>query len=503
MKKIAKHVPKMFFFEKNVSLSRHFGISMEFILYFCRQNHIKRVAMRRHILTMGLMLAFVAAGAQNASDYIVKTKGVKKPELPEAVAGETNEAVKQTAEPTDFVGRNFKFYSLCDWKEGMKFMVLPEKYDLIVKTFSDAVTEKEVSSVSLRYHIMIYKGHSVSADGHSRINFQCQEDGKNYFYEIPYGSFEDYCYGKMGVPTLAYLGDVDIAREKLIGKKLVTRTPIFYEDTDAEGEGFREVKVPMNAEVTVTSVGVGTRKFPVKIIVEDSKGNEFYQNVALSKTNCGLRDDEFTLSYPSNQFYGSFSVMDDILAVPEDLTEYLGKTIHSKYVTPMLTKGDGRERTVRVPKMTTFTIDNITKLRNSEYVTLSLTEMESRRQFFVNVTTNYANAINDIKKEEYFGYLFALGEGTGKETSQAARAAIRAGRVIAGMTEDEVTLAVGEPDRVVADKEGYSQWIYNRSKGKLLVVHFGRNGLVQEYKTQQGTSAKSKTTAKKKRTTKK
>ena len=95
MKRIAKHVPKMFFFEKNVSLSRHFGISMEFILYFCRQNHIKRVAMRRHILTMGLMLAFVAAGAQNASDYIVKTKGVKKPELPEAVAGETNEAVNR------------------------------------------------------------------------------------------------------------------------------------------------------------------------------------------------------------------------------------------------------------------------------------------------------------------------------------------------------------------------------------------------------------------------
>ena len=39
----------------------------------------------------------------------------------------------------------------------MKFMVLPEKYDLIVKTFCEASTGNEVSSMSLRHKIMVYK----------------------------------------------------------------------------------------------------------------------------------------------------------------------------------------------------------------------------------------------------------------------------------------------------------------------------------------------------------
>ena len=62
-----------------------------------------------------------------------------------------------------------------------------------------------------------------------------------YYYEIPNGTFDDYCYGKMGVPTLAYLGDVDIAREKLMGKTLFTKTKHYCIDTEYDGDGFQEV----------------------------------------------------------------------------------------------------------------------------------------------------------------------------------------------------------------------------------------------------------------------
>jgi hypothetical protein len=199
-----------------------------------------------------------------------------------------------------------------------------------------------------------------------------------------------------------------------------------------------------------------------------------------------MRDDEFsTFDNARYAFYGSFNLQDDVMAVSSNPADYIGKTLHTKFVTGMITKGDGRERTVNVPKMTTFTVDNLTPQRGTKYVTLSLTEVESRRAYFKNVTFEYNEDATDetAKKDEFFGYIFAMGQGAERETSQAARAAIRAGRVIAGMTEDEVQLAVGEPDNRQTDPNGLYRWIYDRSKGKVLVVHFGRNGLVQKYTT--------------------
>jgi len=446
--------------------------------------------MKRSILTIGLSVLFIAGSAQSAESYFVKTKGVKKA-APTVTEDTVQKGNGEEEEAKDFVGKNFKFLSLCDWTEGMRFMVLPEKYDLIVKTFSDAEENKEVSSMTLRHKIMVYKGHSVSPEGRAHVDFVCEETGKKYYYEIPNGSFDDYCYNKMGVPTLAYLGDVDTARVLLMGKKLLTKTTVYREDTEADGEGFREVKVDLNQEVTVKGVGVGSRSFPVKIIVEDAKGNQFYQNVAISKINSGMRDDEFVMDLVRNTFYGSFAIADEVTAVSTDYAQYVGQTIYSKFATDMITKGDGRERTMRVPKLTTFTIERIVPLPDGEYVTLSLLETETRREYAKNVTfinVEEARGTFQAKAEDYFGYVFGLGEGISRNTSQAARAAIRAGRVIVGMTEDEVMLAVGEPDQTAADNTGQMEWIYKRSNGKLLIVHFGRNGLVQSYRTAQGSS---------------
>ena len=439
--------------------------------------------MKRAILTAGLAMLLMTVSAQENS-YIVKTRNAKKKVAVENLLTDIT-SVEEEETATDFVGQYFKFYSLCDWKEGMKFMVMPEKYDLVVKTFADAATGKEVSSISLRHKIMIYKGKSESSDGHWRMNFLCQDENRMYYYEIPSGSFDDYCFGKMGVPTLAYLGDVDIAREQLMGKKLFTKTRVYRVDTEIDGDGFREVLQPMNKEVTVKAIGVGTRSFPVKIIVEDELGNEYYQVVAMSKTNCGMRDDEFILDSLKHTFYGAFELQDAVMKVNSDYKTYIGQIVHNKFKTDMITRGDGKERTVTIPKMMTFKIDNTLAQPNSPYVTLTLTEQESRRVFFKDVTfKNPAGKPNAIaKEEEFFGYLFALGEGQARETSQAARAAIQQGRVIVGMNEDEVILAMGEePVRKESLSNGRYVWVYQRSKG-LLTITFGLNGRVESYTT--------------------
>jgi len=262
---------------------------------------------------------------------------------------------------------------------------------------------------------------------------------------------------------------------------MFTKAKLYRIDTEYDGDGFQEINVSPNTEVKVVAIGVGTRSYPVKIIVEDANGNEFYQNVALSKTNCGMRDDEFIMDNAKYLFGGSFELQDAIMTVSKNYAQYLNMTVHTKFTTDMITKGDGRERTLRVPRMTAFTIEAIMPKPNSRYFTLTLKETESRRIYFKDVTFQETdNVAGDFegKDKDYFGYLFAMGQGRARQTSQAARAAIRQGRVILAMSEDEVAMAMGEPDDITQGTNGHYNWIYKRSGGKLLVVSFDPTGKV-------------------------
>lgn len=448
--------------------------------------------MKKVFLTASLALLFVGAMAQEEGHgYLVMTKNVEKSA---AKADSPSDSVQQRSS-RDFLSQNFQYKSLCDWTPGMKFMVLPEKYDLVVKTFHDGNSGFEVSSVSLRYKIMEYKGYREQ-DGRWRVCFTCVDNGKEYYYEIPGGSFDDYCYGKMGVPTLAYLGDVDIARDKLEGKTLYTKGKIYRVDTPNEGRGYREIVVDDYEEVVVKRIGVGSRSFPVKIIVATKDSMEFYQNVAMSKTNCGMRDDEFVMDSIKHTFYGAFEMEDEVMEVLKDYNSYLGKTIHTRHRTAMFTRGDGKDRMVNVPKMTSFTVENIIKHPSNEHFIVTLKELESRREYFKEtsfVESNDVAGAIDGKEDNFFGFVFAMGEGKARKTSTAARAAIREGRVIQGMTEDEVILAMGEePASIVPLEGGRFDWVYKRSK-KDLVVHFFRNARVEKYETRTPETGKAAT----------
>lgn len=53
-----------------------------------------------------------------------------------------------------FINDHFKYYNLCDWTPGMKFMVMPERKDIIIPPFKSAETNKEVDTGELKHRFL-------------------------------------------------------------------------------------------------------------------------------------------------------------------------------------------------------------------------------------------------------------------------------------------------------------------------------------------------------------
>ena len=90
-----------------------------------------------------------------------------------------------------------------------------------------------------------------------------------------------------------------------------------------------------------------------------------------------------------------------------------------------------------------------------------------------------------------------MGEGALHNTSLETRTAIREGRVIPGMSEDEVMMAAGEPDDEKKGENGRYTWIFKRSNNKLLYVEFDGSGVVTKTYTKDAPKSSSTSTARK------
>ena len=431
---------------------------------------MKRILM---FMAMVMIVSVTLAQEQEGHGYIVKTKGAKTVAVVDVPTVE--EETQEEAEPQDFFEKNFRYVSLCNWQEGMRFMVIPNKKDMVIKTFADAATGRMVSSSKLRHKIMIYKGHDNPHGGlHEHVNFTCEDDGKDYYYEIPALSFDDYCNGTMGVPALAYLGDIDVARQLLKDTTLFTLANEYYVDTELNGEGFEKITdVPVGTEVQVKSIGVGTRSFPVKIIVADKNGREFYQNVAISRTNSGLRNDEFKMSNINiHSFKGAFELPSDNMTASSVYQKHLGKEVYTLYSTAM---ADASGRTTQVARLSTFIIRDIRAQRGTNCVKMTLRGVGSGRDYTKLVSFNSSNAVGNTngKREDYFFDLFASGnplkiDGVKKNHLSDIQKSI----VHVGYSEAEVKLAMGEPTGQGEDNNGHIIWTYTNPGRPYVAVYF-------------------------------
>lgn len=289
-----------------------------------------------------------------------------------------------------FIDDHFKYYSLCDWTPGMKFMVIPERKDLVIPVFKSAENGKDVNSGELKNKIMEFLGTEVTDRGFVHFNFDCE--GKLYYHEVKNITLEQYCMKpKAGIPTLAYLGDVDIAKDLLEGETLYMRTDKVRIDDPNSTSGYKEVYIGMNEKVTVIAVGVGSRAFPVKVVFSDVKGNTYYQPVAVSKTNCGMLDNDFIMEKKNKYFPNAFGFSDANAKKSQTLMEKYGKkAIYLKAETECI---DDAGMTVKLPKYTQFVIKNIIVENGSQSVTLDLTATDGK---LYRIKTTFVHASSPI-----------------------------------------------------------------------------------------------------------
>jgi len=433
--------------------------------------------MKKAFLLSALFLMSLTTGAQTRdpnNKYLVWTNNIifNKEEKSDTVKEEVPEEEKAKS----FIERYFRYVSMCDWQEGMRFMVIPSKEDMVIRTFSDSL-DHMVSSMSLRNKIMVYKGRVKEDRLHERIRFQCLEDGKSYYFELPTLNFEDYCASKYGVPTLAYLGDVDTAIDQLVGKQLVTRHPIYNVDISTTSYGYEKIEVPLGTEVTVVAAGVGTRNYPVKLIVADRSGKEFFQNVAISRTNSGMRDNEFVGDELKHTFEGSFELLGDQAILDRKYDDFVGRKVFTLYRTEM-TDTLGNKKMFE--RLSNFVIKKMHVIKGTPFVRMTLLNdgVEYQKQVSFQ-STNVAGEIGGMREDFYYT-LFASGnlgdvKGVRKENLHDIRNAV----VRVGFNEQEVKLALGNPDATGTTAKGMYTWTY--LSGTPCTIYFDKNTKMVKY----------------------
>jgi hypothetical protein len=393
--------------------------------------------------------------------YLVWTGNVRDVPTEKAKADTVGASTKIEKE-SSYMERYFPYRSMCDWTPGMRFMVLPQKKDMVIRTFTDSLTDQLVGSMSLRYKIMVYTGFTRE-DLHDRVWFKEEASNKAYYFELPTKSFEDYCYTKRGVPTLAYLDEIDSAMVHLVGKKLETNYSQYNVDVSTTSYGYDKVPVLRGTVVTVKAVGVGSRSFPVKLIVEDKDGNQFYQNVAISRTNSGMSDEEFDESdNVKHTFAGSFKMIEnDVITSKEEYEYLIGKKVVTLRSTIMVNQYNVEEQ---IDRLSEFTIKKVEQIGESDYCIVTLNDANERK-FTKMVTFVRQAAVSDNttinNRDDYFSTLFRVGSLDMEGVRPDNMPYIRKGVVRAGFTENEVILALGEPDDIGKSKRGTAYtWIY-------------------------------------------
>jgi hypothetical protein len=197
-------------------------------------------------------------------------------------------------------------------------------------------------------------------------------------------------------------------------------------------------------------------------VFQDAKGNTYFQAVAMSKTNCGMIDDDFIMENANKTFVSSFSFGDANVAKSAGLMSRLSnKAVYLKAAT---TLKDANGNEVKKARYTQFTVTDIVSANGTQYVTLKLAD--SKGDIYQSrVTFVETSAIQSVLQDQgYFSDVFGTGNLRAKypAITEGNWELISNGEVRKGMSMDECRLALGNPVRVQRVSGEYETWYYKQ-----------------------------------------
>lgn len=416
------------------------------------QMKMKRIT----FILLCLILRIVTITAQN--DYLVTTPQQKSNSM---------------SEEEQFIENNFPLQLLCKWTPGLKFMFIPDGNELFIPIFNSYETEKEVDSNKLRHKILEFQGTEekeketyVGINYSTRFIFNCE--GKKYYSEFKNLRLNDICEQnpRANISGLVYLPDVDKARELLIGKVVYTHITSARIDDSNSYSGYKTVQIAENEKVTITNIGVGSKAYPVKIVFEDTKGNSYYVEVALSRTNSGMDKADFQADKKTKYFPNTFSFNNQNALTLENLkSKYVGMSVYPKQTMStkcnMKVEGNTTALEVRLLRYTPLQIKDISVELPKTVAMLTL-EDANGSIYETEVDLKY-----DIitKNENYIEDIFAFGNIRKQYPyiTEENWKLIAQGKIKEGMTTDECRLALGNPIQIEFKQDTrFESWLYAR-----------------------------------------
>lgn len=185
---------------------------------------------------------------------------------------------------------------LKDWEQGKTFLISDNRIVLVFDTYNGVNSEDSLVGKVIRFEGVTTKA-TPGNDDEAVIVFSNGTDKLAYSTGKSM-AVADTMISSMDLPMLIDLQLVDHARELLMGKKVWTRSQLWYDLNEDKIEGRKFVPIQINA------VEPGNMIFPVKLTIKDENGNDAVLFMNIGKVGMESRTFQnlFSLSDPKERY---------------------------------------------------------------------------------------------------------------------------------------------------------------------------------------------------------
>ncbi len=200
------------------------------------------------------------------------------------------------ASPEEKLMEDVKAPMLSEWKEGKKFLVSDNRASLVFDPYSMINDQEELGGKIIEYAGVTLKATPGGADeavivfknGSGSLQYSTGKNTNDAATSI----------SSMDVPMLIDLELVDKVKDLLVGRKVWTRSQLWYDRNENKIDGRKFVPVE------IVDVNPGTMVFPLKVYLIDENGKPamMYMNAGTAGIESRTFQNLFSLTDPKDRY---------------------------------------------------------------------------------------------------------------------------------------------------------------------------------------------------------